>query len=95
MFGVSFERVFWTLKEKKMANASVSANVTFPNVTFINIENSGLTLERAKEAAGQVANNRDSDALLLSWYDKKSGEEYPKVSRERDVPGWINYAKSR
>lgn len=77
-----------------MANVKGLENVTFPNVTFINIDDSNLTLEKAKEAARQVAKNYDSEPLLLSWYDKKTGQESPNISCEGDNPGWVNYAKS-
>ncbi len=68
--------------------------VDFPNVTFINMEDVGLTFDKAQEAARRVAKNYDSDPLLLSWYDRKKGQESPHVSCGGAEPGWVTYGKS-
>lgn len=76
--------------EKKMS----LEGATFPNVTFINMEESDVTFDKAEEAAKRVARTYDSAPLLLSWYDKKAGKTSPDKSCEGQEPGWIEYAKS-
>jgi hypothetical protein len=62
--------------------------VTFPSKT--------LTFVSAKEIADGKAKGVSSDAMLLAWFDKKTGEVSPRVECCReDKPGWLVYAESR
>lgn len=69
--------------------------VTFPGELFLNIGDPQLPYERAHEAAVSLARKYGDDPLLLSWFNKKSGEESPNTSCEggSSEPGWVNYAK--
>jgi hypothetical protein len=80
--------------EQPMSGKINLESVTFPNVTFINTDAPDPGFEEAKETAMRVAKRYDSDPMLLSWYDSKTGQESPSVSCEGDEPGWVNYAKS-
>jgi hypothetical protein len=55
-----------------------------------------LTFLVAKEIADDKAKGVSADAMLLAWFDKKTGEVSPRVECCReDKPGWLVYAESR
>ena len=62
----------------------------------ISIPGETLTFVTAKEIADSKAKRISSGAMLLAWFDKKTGEVSPRVECCReDKPGWLVYAESR
>jgi hypothetical protein len=67
-----------------------------PERVKLTVEETDLDFARAKEIATREARKRASDAMLLSWNDRKRGVFYPKFecgSRKR--PAWVVFAESR
>ena len=65
-------------------------------IIALNIENTELDFEKAKDFAKQRAEETCDDAMLLSWYQGKTGESYPNLEcGPGDKPAWIVYAESR
>ena len=67
-----------------------------PEHVNLTVEDPGLDFVRAKQIATGEARQRASNAMLLSWNDRKRGESYPKFecgSRQR--PAWVVFAESR
>jgi hypothetical protein len=65
-------------------------------IIALNIENKDLDFEKAKDFAKQKAEKTCDDAMLLSWYQGKTGESYPNLEcGPGDKPAWIVYAESR
>ena len=57
---------------------------------------SDLEFNSAKDLAKQQAQERSPDAMLLSWYNRKTGEYYPRYDCGReDKPVWELFAESR
>jgi len=55
-----------------------------------------LEFVSAKDLAKQTALERSQDAMLLSWYNRKTGEYYPRYDCGReDKPVWELFAESR
>lgn len=55
----------------------------------------GFTFDAACDMAKQVAFHAETEMLLLAWYDRKAGREYPRVPECLHEPGWVAYAESR
>ncbi len=66
------------------------------NPIAVNVASKPLDLETAKRIAAEKAREQSPDAMLLSWYDGKTGEAVPKAECGfGDKPGWITFAESR
>jgi hypothetical protein len=67
-----------------------------PGETYLNLDAPDLDLDMARKAALERVKKYDTDPMLLSWYEKKSGKMSPSEScqGEGGQPGWVNYAKS-
>ena len=70
---------------------------TLENPIHLKMKEAGLDFYRAEQFAKTQAKSYASDAMLLSWYDRKNGRYSP-----HDVeccvegkPSWFTYAKSR
>ena len=62
----------------------------------LKINDPKLDFEMAKDLAKQKAKEICADPMLLSWYQGKTGESYPKLEcGPGDKPAWIVYAESR
>ena len=62
----------------------------------ISIPGETLTFVTAKAIADSKAKRISSGAMLLAWFDMKTGEVSPRVECCReDKPGWLVYAESR
>jgi hypothetical protein len=60
------------------------------------IPGEALTFLTSREIADSKAKAVSSDAMLLAWFDKKTGKVSPTVECCReDKPGWLVYAESR
>lgn len=80
-----------------MASCEIPERYMLPNPVHLNIEESGLDFAKAERIAKDQAKSYYSDAMLLSWFNKKKGRYSP-----HDVeccvegkPSWVSYAKSR
>lgn len=55
-----------------------------------------LTFHSARQAADEAARAHDTDPMLISWFEARTGNHSPKVECCRDdKPGWLAYAQSR
>ena len=55
-----------------------------------------LEFTSAKDMAKQTAQARSRDAMLLSWYNRKTGEFYPRYDcGGQNRPAWEVFAESR
>jgi len=55
-----------------------------------------LAFTSAKDLAKQTAQERSRDAMLLSWYDGKTGNFYPRYDcGGHGQPAWVLFAESR
>ena len=62
----------------------------------LNIDNPELGFAEAKDLAKQKAQAICADAMLLAWYQGKTGQSYPNLEcGPGDRPAWIVYAESR
>ena len=74
-----------------------STNLDHP-VERIDLQSGTADLEfiTARDLAKQTAQERSRDAMLLSWYNRKTGEYYPRYDCGReDKPVWELFAESR
>jgi len=66
------------------------------NSVRIKIDDRALDFNMAKKVADQKIKEHNPDAILLAWYNGKTGDSIPKVECCReDKPAWIVYAESR
>jgi len=71
-------------------------NSFWGNHIKITINQKDLDLSKAKEIAKEEAKKLASDPMLLSFYNGKTGEYFPKLECAiRDKPVWIIFAESR
>jgi hypothetical protein len=71
---------------------------SLPNPVHLNLEEPGLDFERAKKAATNLARSYSSDAMLVSWFDRKAGRYSPhevNCCKKGELPTWVEYARSR
>ena len=71
---------------------------TLPNPIHLNLEKSGLDFEGAQKAAKNLARSYFSDAMLVSWFDRKAGRYSPhevNCCKHGEPPSWVEYATSR
>jgi hypothetical protein len=62
----------------------------------VNAPEDGLDFNKAKNLADEKARSIRPDAMLLSWYDRKSGKYSPNVECcGEEKPSWLIYAESR
>jgi hypothetical protein len=62
----------------------------------LSISDNDLTFSEAREIADRKAFEINPDAMLLAWFDRKSGTFSPRVECCSDKkPGWLVYAESR
>ena len=65
-------------------------------VIDLKIEQADLDFADAQDIAKQKARELNEDPMLLSWYQGKTGEFYPKADcGPGDRPPWIVFAESR
>ena len=71
-------------------------NAFFGNHIKITVDQEGLDFLKAKEIAKAHAKELAPDPMLLSWYNGKTGDFYPKYECGTwDKPVWIIFAESR
>ena len=71
-------------------------NTFFGNHLRIDITDPDLDFSSAKLIAKEKALELSSDPMLLSWYDGKTGDFWPKYECGTwDKPVWIIFAQSR
>lgn len=62
----------------------------------IRIDDKDLDYVTAKEIAKDKATELAQDPMLLSWYNGRTGDYFPKLEcGSRDKPVWILFAESR
>ena len=62
----------------------------------IQADNPALDFESAKDIAKLKAKEVCDDPMLLSWYNRETGESYPNLEcGPGDKPAWVTYAESR
>ncbi len=62
----------------------------------IQVDQKDLNFARAKDIAKAKATELSKDPMLLSWYNGRNGEYFPKMEcGPRDKPVWIVFAESR
>ena len=64
----------------------------------VSLQSGDIELEftSAKDLAKQTAQERSQDAMLLSWYNRKTGDFYPRFDcGGQDRPAWEVFAESR
>ena len=62
----------------------------------IEVDQNNLSFVQAKDIAKAKAKEIAEDPMLLSWYNGRNGEYFPKVEcGVRDKPVWIVFAESR
>lgn len=54
-----------------------------------------LSFDAACDLAKQEASRLETEMMLLAWFDRKAGKEYPVVPECLHQPGWVAYAESR
>jgi len=65
-------------------------------VISLRVESPNLSLEEARDIARNKARDIASDAMMLSWYNGKTGEFYPDYDcGGSDEPPWRVFARSR
>ncbi len=66
------------------------------NPIFLEVAEEGLDFGRAKKEADETIEKRVGEAMLLAWYQGKTGEYAPHVPCcSHDQPPWLTYALSR
>lgn len=58
-------------------------------------EERALDFETARDLADRLASHVVGEAMLLAWFDRKAGKEYPVVPECQHQPAWVAYAESR
>ena len=62
----------------------------------IQVDQKNLSAEQAKDIAKAKAKELSKDPMLLSWYNGRKGEYFPKMDCGTwDKPVWIVFAESR
>jgi len=62
----------------------------------IEVDGKDLDFSRAKEIAKAQAQELSRDPMLLSWYNGRNGDYFPKLEcGPRDKPVWIVFGESR
>ena len=62
----------------------------------IQVDQKELSFARAKDIAQAKAKELSNDPMLLSWYNGRNGDYFPKLEcGARDKPVWIVFAESR
>lgn len=62
----------------------------------IRVDQKDLGFIQAKDIAKAKAKELSKDPMLLSWYNGKNGEYFPRLEcGTRDKPVWIVFAESR
>jgi len=62
----------------------------------IQVDQKNLSAEQAKDIAKAKAKELSKDPMLLSWYNGRNGEYFPKMDCGTwDKPVWIVFAESR
>lgn len=62
----------------------------------VQLDDESLDFERAKEIADRKAGEISGDAMLIAWFDRKTGRFSPPVEcGGKAKPAWLVYAESR
>jgi hypothetical protein len=62
----------------------------------LHVDDPDLDFSTANDLAKEKARERSKDAMMLSWFNRKTGEFYPKFEcGYRDKPPWMIFAESR
>jgi hypothetical protein len=62
----------------------------------IHIADPDLKFSKAKDLSKEKARERCKDPMLLSWYNGKTGEFYPRFDcGSGDKPAWVVFAEAR
>ena len=80
-----------------MTSCEIPEKYMLHNPVLMNIEGPELDFESASKIAKNQARSYYSNAMLLSWYNKKDGSYSPNGLEccEEGKPSWVTYAKSR
>ena len=76
----------------------ITSNLPDPDIREItlHLDLPDIDFAAAREAARDAIQDMGSDAMLLSWHNKKTGEFYPRTECGReDRPPWVVFAESR
>jgi hypothetical protein len=74
------------LKIKDYPGKHIALKIDNPNLDFVEAE------DHAKQKAKEIC----ADAMMLSWYQGKTGKSYPNLEcGTGDRPAWVVYATSR
>lgn len=66
------------------------------NHVHMAVDQENLDFAQAKDMAKAKAKELAEDPMLLSWYNGKNGDYFPKVEcGTRDKPVWLVFAESR
>ncbi len=62
----------------------------------VRVDDESLDFDRAREIADFKAGEIADDAMLIAWFDKKSGTYSPAIEcRGKKKPEWLVYAETR
>jgi Domain of unknown function (DUF5619) len=80
-----------------MKSCEIPEKQMLPNPVTMHVESSELDFDKARLMAKTQAASYSGDAMLLSWYDKKTGRYSPYDVQccAEGKPSWVTYAKSR
>ena len=81
-----------------MKRCEIPKEDMLPNPVHLTLEKTGLDFESAQKVAKDLAKSYTSEAMLLSWFDRKVGSYSPheiECCKEGKPPSWVEYAKSR
>ncbi len=69
----------------------------FSKAIHVHLNDEALTFDRARRAAMEQARVYNTDPMLLSWYDRKSGAYSPRGLEccQEGKPSWVSYAEGR
>jgi hypothetical protein len=78
-------------------SCEMPASYMLPNPVHLDIREPELDFLKAERIAKDQAKSYYSDAMLLSWFNKKEGHYSPHDIEccAEGKPSWVTYAKSR
>ena len=66
------------------------------NHIHLQVDQTDLSVDQARDIAKAKAKELSNDPMLLSWYNGRNGEYFPKMECGTwDKPVWIVFAESR
>lgn len=69
----------------------------FSRAVHLHLGGKDLGFEDARRAAYERARTYGSDPMLLSWFERRTGDYFPRVLEccDEGKPSWVAYAQSR